>query len=130
MRTHARTSDRPLVVLVHGFAGSSDVFTDDSRSAYCQVLSEAGFDVLTFDNFGHGHSDGPDIVYSVELFCSQLCELLLSLQVQSPFDLVGLRYVTSRLVTAQQLITLRVQGEMLCLSTLCPHVHKRSWRAM
>ena len=77
---------RPLVVLIHGFGGSCDVFR---RSGYLTVLLTEGFDVLTYDNWGHGFSDGPDITYSVELFVSQLSELLLALRIEQPLYVLG-----------------------------------------
>ena len=79
-------ASRELVVLVHGFAGSSAVW---GTSQYLTTLSSSGYDVLTFDNYGHGYSSGPDVTYSVELFSSQLSELLLHLDIHQPFHLLG-----------------------------------------
>ncbi|GMH55084.1 hypothetical protein TrRE_jg2779, partial [Triparma retinervis] len=77
---------RPLAVLVHGFAGSSAVWRS---SGYLRVLEGLGYDVLTFDNYGHGYSEGPDCDYAAELFAGQLSELLSNLGVTKTFDLLG-----------------------------------------
>ncbi|GMI46924.1 hypothetical protein TrCOL_g9061 [Triparma columacea] len=77
---------RPLVVLVHGYCGSSMVW---KVAGYLELLSGLGYDVLTFDNYGHGFSEGPDVTYSAELFSSQLSELLSSLSITGAFDLLG-----------------------------------------
>jgi len=77
---------RPLIILVHGFAGSSNCW---EVSLYNKTLSDAGYDVLSYDNWGHGYSEGPDCAYSAELFSSQLAELLVALDISKPFDLLG-----------------------------------------
>lgn len=86
---YVEVASRPLVVLIHGFAGESSVFSSPERSRYLQFLDEAGFDVLCFDNYGHGFSDGPDLPYSAELYASQLSELLVALDIRSSFHLLG-----------------------------------------
>lgn len=78
-----------LVVIVHGFAGSSDPFINDERSGYASFLNRHGYAVLCPDLYGHGHSDGPDTSYSSELFAEQLAELCLVFGIKEPFDLVG-----------------------------------------
>ncbi|GMI41208.1 hypothetical protein TeGR_g5560, partial [Tetraparma gracilis] len=80
------TPGRKLIVLVHGFAGSAAVW---KTARYLEVLEAAGYDVLIYDNWGHGFTDGPDIGYSAELFAGQLAELLLHLDVRGEFDLLG-----------------------------------------
>jgi len=78
-----------LIVLVHGFAGSTSIFRSSEESDYVRILRESGRDVLVFDLYGHGYSDGPDTQYSAELFAEQLRDLCMSLNIQAPFDLLG-----------------------------------------
>ncbi len=74
----------PLVVLVHGFSTPSPVWDD-----YFTPLTEAGYRVLAYDNFGRGLSSRPDAVYDAELFDRQLAGLLEALNVNRRIDLVG-----------------------------------------
>lgn len=78
-----------LVVLIHGFAGTSDMWADPVRSNYCQILAQGGHPVITFDLYGHGGSSSPDTLYSSELFASQLAELCILFHVQEPFVLLA-----------------------------------------
>lgn len=82
-------SNRPFVVLIHGYAGSLDVFADPTRSNYCETLFHEGYDVLAFDLFGHGGSDSPETRYSAELFAAQLAEICLLLNLRKPFDIIA-----------------------------------------
>jgi len=76
--------DGKVVVLVHGFMVPSFVF-----SGLSQTLAEAGFHVLTYDQFGRGFSDRPDTEYDSELLDRQLTELLDALDVNQPIRLLG-----------------------------------------
>jgi len=78
-----------LVVILHGFAGSSHVFQSEERSGLMYALACSNRWVLTMDNYGHGHSDGPDTDYSCELFAEQLAELCWMLRIRKPFILIG-----------------------------------------
>lgn len=81
---------RPVLVCVHGLGGESSVFYASNRSRLAEELLGAGYDVLTFDLYGHGFSEGPDLQeYSAELFASQLAELLVRLDLQCKFDLLS-----------------------------------------
>jgi len=73
-----------VVVLVHGFSVSSYIY-DPPRKA----LVEAGYRVLTYDNYGRGYTDSPDTPNDGPLFVSQLAELLFTLGLNDPIDLVG-----------------------------------------
>ena len=73
-----------LVVLVHGFATPSVIWSD-----YFKPLTDAGYRVLAFDNYGRGLSDRPDIVYDADLFDDQLTGLLDTLGVNRRVDIVG-----------------------------------------
>ncbi|MBO6677140.1 alpha/beta hydrolase [Parvibaculum sp.] len=74
----------PVVVLVHGFSTPSIVWDD-----YFTPLTEAGYRVLAYDNFGRGLSSRPDIVYDADLFDRQLAGLLETLNINRRIDLVG-----------------------------------------
>lgn len=73
-----------LVVLVHGFATPSIIW-----SQYFKPLTDAGYRVLAFDNYGRGLSDRPDTVYDADLFDNQLSGLLDALGINRRVDLVG-----------------------------------------
>jgi pimeloyl-ACP methyl ester carboxylesterase len=75
------------VVLVHGF--SVPYYIWDSTAA---GLSAAGYRVLRYDLYGRGLSDRPDAEYDGALFDTQLRELLDSLRIDGPVDLVGLSF--------------------------------------
>ncbi|NOT06826.1 MAG: alpha/beta hydrolase [Gemmatimonadales bacterium] len=86
-----------VVVLVHGF--SVPYYIWDSTAA---GLSGAGYRVLRYDLFGRGFSDRPDLEYDGALYDAQLGELLDSLRVTGPVDLVGLSFggfVTAHFLT-------------------------------
>ena len=86
--THYQTAgpdNGPVVVLVHGFTIPSFVW--DSTAG---ALADAGFRVLRYDLWGRGFSDRVHAVYDSTLFRQQLRELIDSLQLATPVDLVGL----------------------------------------
>jgi len=74
----------PVVVLVHGFRTPSYVWKDQ-----LEPLSDAGYRVLAFDNYGRGFSDRPDGDYTAERTDRLLMELLDHLAISRPFHLVG-----------------------------------------
>lgn len=85
-----------VVVLVHGFSVPSYIW--DSTST---ALSAAGYRVIRYDLFGRGWSDRPDAAYDGAMYDAQLDELLDSLRITRPIDLVGLSFggfVTSHYV--------------------------------
>ncbi len=77
--------DKPLVVLVHGFSVPDYVWEPTFKG-----LVEAGYRVLSYDLFGRGYSDRPDLVYDLVLFNNQLEDLLIGLEIDEPVHLVGL----------------------------------------
>ncbi len=86
-----------VVVLVHGFSVPSYIW--DSTFA---ALSAAGLRVIRYDMFGRGWSDRPDAAYDGAMYDAQLNELLDSLKIRTPVDLIGLSfggYVTSHFVS-------------------------------
>ncbi len=74
-----------VVVLVHG--GTVPIWTWDKQ---VQALNNAGFRTLSYDKYGRGYSDRPDVTYDQDLYKRQLLELLDKLALTEPFDLVGL----------------------------------------
>ena len=72
------------VVLIHGF--SVPYYLWDKTF---DPLARAGFCVLRYDLYGRGLSDRPNEHYNADLYDRQLSELLTSLRVQTPVDLVG-----------------------------------------
>lgn len=74
-----------LMVMVHGFSVPSYVWD----STYYAALKR-GYGVLRYDTYGRGYSDNPDVLYDVALYSQQLKELLESLHLSTPFNLLGL----------------------------------------
>ncbi len=72
------------VVLVHGFSGPYFIF-----DTTFEFLVNAGFRVLRYDLFGRGYSDRPRTEYNIQLFVSQLKELIDAFELK-PTNLVGL----------------------------------------
>ncbi|MFN0099438.1 MAG: alpha/beta fold hydrolase [Gemmatimonadaceae bacterium] len=86
------------VVLVHGFSVPAYIW--DSTAV---ALSAAGYRVIRYDVFGRGWSDRPDTQYDSTLFSTQIDELLDSLKVTAPVDLMGLSFGGA--ITAQYVAT-------------------------
>lgn len=74
----------PTVLLVHGFATPSFVWND-----HIAPLTQAGFRVLTFDNYGRGYSDRPDAPYTADLTDQLILDLLEARGITRPVHLVG-----------------------------------------
>jgi pimeloyl-ACP methyl ester carboxylesterase len=79
-----RSADTVLV-LVHGFSVPSYIWDSTYRAAI-----KRGYGALRYDTYGRGNSDNPDVVYDVAFFSNQLKELLDSLKITKPVNLVGL----------------------------------------
>ncbi|MBI9074506.1 MAG: alpha/beta fold hydrolase [Desulfatibacillum sp.] len=77
--------DGQTVVLVHGFSTPLFIWERTIPS-----LTQAGFRVLAFDLYGRGYSDRPDVAYNEDLFDNQLLELLDTLDIKEPVNLMGL----------------------------------------
>ncbi|NQS91676.1 MAG: alpha/beta hydrolase, partial [Chloroflexi bacterium] len=75
----------PLVVLVPGFSVPSYIWEPT-----IQALQDGGYQTLSYDLYGRGFSDRPDVVYDLELFTTQLDQLLSTLKKDDPLFLVGL----------------------------------------
>lgn len=76
-----------VAVLVHGF--SVPYYIWDSTAV---ALGAAGYRVVRYDVYGRGLSDRPDVTYDGALYDRQLSELLDSLRIAGPVDLMGLSY--------------------------------------
>lgn len=75
----------PLVVLIHGFSVPYYVYDPTVPG-----LVAAGFSVLRFDTYGRGFSDRPDTDYTLDLYTTQLTQLLDHLNLSQPIHIVGL----------------------------------------
>jgi pimeloyl-ACP methyl ester carboxylesterase len=73
-----------LIVLVHGIAGPMTTF-----DPLVDYLAQNGFRTLHYDLYGRGYSDRPEVRYDLDLFAQQLYELLLALDIGSPFTILG-----------------------------------------
>lgn len=76
-----------VVVMVHGF--SVPMYIWDSTFI---ALGNAGYRAVRYDVYGRGWSDRPDGPYDGAMFDRQLDDLLDSLHVTGPVDLMGLSY--------------------------------------
>jgi len=74
-----------VVVLIHGFSIPSYIWKPTK-----QTLVDAGYQVLAFDLFGRGYSDRPASYFGMDLYVQQLAELLKSLNLHDPVNLIGL----------------------------------------
>ncbi len=74
-----------IVVLVHGF--SVPYFIYDPTFEF---LTQSGFRVLRYDLFGRGFSDRPHMDYDLNFFIQQLTNLLDTLRITQPVNLIGL----------------------------------------
>lgn len=77
--------DAKTVVLVHG--ATVPMWNWDQQ---VRALTDTGFRVLSYDQFGRGYSDRPAVTYDQELHLKQLRELVDKLNLTKPFDLIGI----------------------------------------
>ena len=73
-----------IVVLVHGFSTPKFVWQNTVPD-----LVQAGYRVLTYDHFGRGHSDRPQLTYNRDFYVRELQELFDGLGLKQPLNLVG-----------------------------------------
>jgi pimeloyl-ACP methyl ester carboxylesterase len=86
--THYEIAGPPaahVVVLVAGFSVPYYIWDPTFKA-----LTDAGFRVLRYDYYGRGFSDRPDVPYTQAFYVRQLSDLLDSLQIADPVDLIGL----------------------------------------
>ena len=73
-----------IVVMVHGLSTPRVIFMQNVGA-----LVEAGFRVLTYDHFGYGFSDRPNIKHNKQLYDDELLELLVALGIKTAVNLIG-----------------------------------------
>lgn len=76
-----------VVVLIHGFSVPYYIW----NGTY-EYLTEHGFRVLRYDQFGRGFSDRPNVTYNKQLYFEQLNQLLHKLHLKKPVSLVGVSF--------------------------------------
>ncbi|RYU86566.1 alpha/beta hydrolase [Mucilaginibacter terrigena] len=76
-----------VVVLIHGFSVPYYIW----NGTY-EYLTERGFRVLRYDQFGRGFSDRPNVTYNKQLYFEQLNELIDKLHLKKPVSLVGVSF--------------------------------------
>ena len=74
-----------LMVMVHGFSVPSYIWD----STFNETVKR-GYGALRYDTYGRGYSNNPDVIYDVAFFSNQLKELLDSLKISRPVNLLGL----------------------------------------
>lgn len=74
-----------LVVLIHG----GGVAGNKVWTKTIPALIEAGYRVLSYDLYGRGYSDRPDVLYRPELLYMQFEALLSALHIEGSFHLLG-----------------------------------------
>ena len=77
-------ADGPVLVLVHGFSVPRFVFDKNA-----EAFANAGYRVLTYDHYGRGYSDRPDLTYNADLYERELLQLLDALEITEPVHLLG-----------------------------------------
>lgn len=82
---YANKDKDTIVVLVHGFSVPSYIWDSTYNAAV-----KKGYGVLRYDTYGRGFSDNPEVAYNTELYSRQLKELLDTLQITKPINLLGL----------------------------------------
>ena len=73
-----------IVVMVHGLSTPRVIFMQNVGA-----LVEAGYRVLTYDHFGYGFSDRPNIKHNKQLYDDELLELLVALGIKTAVNLIG-----------------------------------------
>ncbi len=79
---HNGPSDAPTVIMIHGLGLNQECW-DWTTPA----LLDAGFQVITYDLYGHGQTVNPPTTPSLSLFSEQLCQIL------AHFDLTSVAIV-------------------------------------
>ncbi|HBE77057.1 MAG TPA: alpha/beta hydrolase [Firmicutes bacterium] len=73
-----------VIVFIHGFSVPYYMWDRNFNA-----LARAGFRVIRYDIYGRGLSDRPKVTYNRTLFVNQLMELLDSLAIKQPVNVVG-----------------------------------------
>lgn len=83
-RSPKRVKSKGLIVLIHGFSGSSE-----SMRKISDVLVKNGYSIICFDCYGRGGSDGTEFANCPEIFTSMISQGLFALQVKVRIHVVG-----------------------------------------
>lgn len=75
-----------LVVLIHG-GGTTGIEVWQHNIPW---LLSRGYRVLAYDLYGRGYSERPDVIYDITLFRRQLQQLMDTLQLKGPLDIVAM----------------------------------------
>ena len=81
------SSSNPIgqtVVLVHGFSTPSIVW-----KGIIPYLTDAGYDIVTYDHYGRGFSSRPKVDYTKDFYISTLLELIDYLKIEQKIHLIG-----------------------------------------
>lgn len=81
------SSSNPIgqtVVLVHGFSTPSIVW-----KGIIPYLTDAGYDIVTYDHYGRGFSSRPKVDYTKDFYISTLLELIDYLKIEQKVHLIG-----------------------------------------
>ena len=114
-------ADGPVVVLIHG--GITPLVTWDE---HVPALTRAGYRVLRYDHYGRGYSDRPYTGYDRALYRRQLLDLLDSLSLCEPVDLVGYSHGGGIAVN----FAARYPKRILKIALIAPIVHSFSLRPL
>jgi pimeloyl-ACP methyl ester carboxylesterase len=72
-----------IIILIHGFSVPYHIWGGTYDS-----LVQRGFHVIRYDEFGRGFSDRPDAVYNPAFYRKQLFDLITSLKLKTPVNLI------------------------------------------
>jgi len=115
-------TDRPLLVCIHGWSTSSYVW-DPLKP----LLREQGYRLLTYDLYGRGFSDRPDVQHTADLFTGQLTEMLARLGLNnerlnilgySMGGAIAARFVSQRLEGVDRMLLLAPAGMVVRMPVL------------
>ncbi|MEM1237504.1 MAG: alpha/beta hydrolase [Pseudomonadota bacterium] len=116
-QTHYRLDGdprHPLLVCIHGWSTASYVW-----EPLREPLRDKKYRLLTYDLYGRGYSDRPDLPHSAELFTTQLAELLSNLGLDraainvlgySMGGAIAARFVSQRLDQVEKLALIAPAG--------------------
>lgn len=77
--------DGPTAVMIHGITVPMVVWNKT-----VPALNEAGINTLRMDLYGRGYSDRPKAKYGAQFYIQQVTELLDSLNISDPIDIIGI----------------------------------------
>ena len=109
---HSSSSSLPLNIFVHGYSTPMQMWQD-----VFQALVADGQPCLVFDLYGRGWSDSPSIPMNVDIFVSQLAELLYALSLpHDSYHLYGVSMGGAIIQRFTELHPQKVSKLILCCS--------------